>query len=86
MTPRFYRGAAAALVAVLGLLIPGVAAGQTLQPPPRPNTVVRLELSNLSPRVVTVTSVPVLRVIGRVVNVGDHPISQIGRASCRERV
>ena len=42
MTPRLSRGAAAILVAVLGLLIagvlPGVAVGQTLQPPPRPNT------------------------------------------------
>lgn len=81
MTPRLSRGAAAILVAVLGLLIagvlPGVAVGQTLQPPPRPNTLARLELSDLSPRVVTVTSAPVLRVIGRVVNVGDHPISQL---------
>src|SRR6185437_6654226 len=81
VTPRLSRGAAAILVAVLGLLIagvlPGVAVGQTLQPPPRPNTLARLELSDLSPRVVTVTSAPVLRVIGRVVNVGDHPISQL---------
>ncbi|MDQ3899587.1 MAG: hypothetical protein M3319_03770, partial [Actinomycetota bacterium] len=77
MTRRLRRGAAAVLVAVLGLLIPGVAAGQTVQPPPRPNALARLELSDLSPRVVTVTSAPVLRVTGRVVNVGDHPISQL---------
>ncbi|HEX6402651.1 MAG TPA: DUF6049 family protein [Pseudonocardiaceae bacterium] len=81
MTRRLHRGAAAVLVAVLGLLIPGVlpgvAMGQTRQPPPRPNALARLELSDLSPRVVTVTSVPVLRLTGRVVNVGDHPISQL---------
>jgi hypothetical protein len=80
VTRRLHRGAAAVLVAVLGLLIPGVfpgvAEGQTLQPP-RSNALARLELSDLSPRVVTVTSVPVLRVTGRVVNVGDHPISQL---------
>ena len=81
MTRRLHRGAAAVLVAVLGLLIPGVlpgvAMGQTQQPPPRPNALARLELSDLSPRVVTVTSVPVLRLTGRVVNIGDHPISQL---------
>jgi Family of unknown function (DUF6049) len=80
VTRRLHRGAAAVLVAVLGLLIsgvlPAVAMGQTLQPP-RPNVLARLELSDLSPRVVTVTSAPVLRVTGRVVNVGDHPISQL---------
>jgi hypothetical protein len=77
---RLSRGAAAVLVAVLGLLVgvvPGIAAGQTRQLPPLPNTLASLELSDLSPRVVTVSSAPVLRVTGRVVNIGDHPISQL---------
>ncbi|HWR49288.1 MAG TPA: DUF6049 family protein [Pseudonocardiaceae bacterium] len=38
----------------------------------------RLELSNLSPRVVTVASAPVLRVSGRVVDVGDRSITELG--------
>jgi hypothetical protein len=80
VTRRLHRRAAAVLVAVVGLLIfgvvPGVAMAQTLQPP-RPNALAQLELSDLSPRVVTVTSMPVLRVTGRVVNVGDRPISQL---------
>ncbi|MGH3719593.1 MAG: DUF6049 family protein [Pseudonocardiaceae bacterium] len=70
------RSAAAALVAVLGLLMPGVAAGHSAQPP-RPNVLVRLELSDLSPRVVSVDSAPVLRVNGRVVNVGDRSITAL---------
>ncbi|MGH3867771.1 MAG: DUF6049 family protein [Pseudonocardiaceae bacterium] len=77
------RGAATVLVAVLGLLMPtvagitGTAAGQPGQPQ-RPNVLARLELSGLSPRVITVTSAPVLRVSGRVVNIGDRPITALG--------
>jgi hypothetical protein len=89
VTPRLSRGAAAVLVAVLGLLVflavPGiaegqpVAAGQAHQPPPRPPApLARLELSDLSPRMVTASSAPALRVTGRVVNVSDHSISQLG--------
>ncbi|MGH3688384.1 MAG: DUF6049 family protein [Pseudonocardiaceae bacterium] len=75
-----YRGAAATLVAVLGLLMPGVAAGQSRsvgQQPPPLNVLARLELSDLVPRVVTVASAPVLRVTGRVVNTGDRPITTL---------
>ncbi len=81
------RGAAAVLVAVLGLLISGVAAGQAMgqaisqrEPalPERPKVPARLELSDLSPRVVTVAGAPVLRVTGQVVNVGDRPITELG--------
>lgn len=78
MTRWLRRIAAAILAAILGLLVPGVAAAQTRQPPPGPNTVARLELSDLSPRVITDTSAPVLRVTGRVVTIGDHSISQLG--------
>lgn len=74
MSHYCYRGAAAALVAVLGLLMPGVAAGQQ---PPRLNVLARLELSDVAPRLVTVTSAPVLRVTGRVVNAGDRPITAL---------
>ncbi len=90
--PWLHRGAAAVLVAMLGLLMPGVATGQSAagqsgerqslaQPhsgPQRPNVLARLELSDLSPRMVTVASAPVLRVRGRVVNVGDRPITTLG--------
>jgi Family of unknown function (DUF6049) len=89
VTPRLSRGAAAVLVAVLGLLVslavPGVAEGQPVaaeqgrQPPPHPPApLARLELSDLSPRMVTVSSAPALRVTGRVVNAGDHALSQLG--------
>ncbi|MEO7195156.1 MAG: DUF6049 family protein [Pseudonocardiaceae bacterium] len=67
-------GAAAALVVVLGLVLPGLAAGQSA-PPPRPNVLARLALSDLSPRVITVVSAPTLRVNGRVANIGDRPIT-----------
>jgi hypothetical protein len=93
---RLRRGvAAAALMAVLGLLSPGVATGQSvvtgqssgrLQPPPNPNLLARLELSSLSPRVVTVTSAPVLQVSGRVVNVGDRPITNLAIRLQRDEV
>ena len=77
------RGAAAAVVAVLGLLMPGIAGIASIaaaQPgqPQRPNVLARLELSALAPRVVTVTSAPVLQVSGRVVNIGDRPITTLG--------
>ena len=87
MTPQLSRGAAAVLVAVLGVLlslaVPGIAQGepaaveQARQPPPHPPApLARLELSDLTPRMVTVNSAPSLRVTGRVVNAGDHSISQ----------
>jgi hypothetical protein len=70
------RGAAAILIliGVLGLLLPGIAAAQ----PQRSNVLVQLELSGLSPRVVTATSAPVLRISGRIVNIGDRPITSLG--------
>lgn len=76
---RLHRGAAALLVAVLGLLVLAapVAAGQPTQVQP-PNPLARLELAELSPRVVTTASAPAVRVTGRVVNVGDRPISKLG--------
>ncbi|MBV9729915.1 MAG: hypothetical protein JO309_11030 [Pseudonocardiales bacterium] len=91
MRLSLHRGAAAALVAVLGLLMPGVAAAHSAagpfgsyqelaQPraePPQPTVLARLELSDLSPRVVTIASAPVLRVTGRVVDVGDRPITKL---------
>lgn len=86
MRHALQRGAAAILVAVLILLClflgPGSAAGQTsgvhkLGQPDRPNVLAQLELSSLSPRMITVTSGPVLRVAGRVVNTGDRPITKL---------
>jgi len=71
------RAATAALVSMLVMLMPGLAAGQSAQPQ-RPNGPARLELSDLSPRVVTVAGAPVLRVNGQVVNVGDRPITTLG--------
>ncbi|MGH3831591.1 MAG: DUF6049 family protein [Pseudonocardiaceae bacterium] len=67
-------GAAAALVVVLGLVLPGLAAGQSA-PPPRLNVLARLTLSDLSPRVITVVSAPTLKVNGAVTNIGDRPIT-----------
>jgi len=69
------RSGAAVLVTALGLLMPALAEAQP--PAPRPSVLARLELKDLSPRVITVTSAPVLRVSGRVVNVGDQPITQL---------
>ncbi|MDQ4103841.1 MAG: DUF6049 family protein [Actinomycetota bacterium] len=65
------------MVAVLALLMPGNPVHAAAQPQ-RPNVLAQLELSELSPRVVTVASAPVLRVTGRVVNVGDRPITKLG--------
>jgi hypothetical protein len=81
MRHRLHRGAAALVVAVLGLAMltllgPGVAAAHTGQPD-RPNASARLELSSLSPRLVTASSAPVVRVTGRVVNIGDRTISRL---------
>lgn len=79
---RLLRGAAAILVAVLGLLALGapVALGHSSGqvPPPAQNILARIELAELSPRLVTTASTPVIRVTGRVVNVGDRPITRLG--------
>lgn len=90
MRRRFHSITAAFLFAVLGLLTVGapLAQAQSLAQPPqtqqpptqqpeRPNVLARLELVDMSPRVVTISSGPVLRVEGRVVNVGDRPLSKL---------
>jgi hypothetical protein len=87
MRPRLHRSGAAVLVTALGLLAPGLAEAQSTggqsdprqsdAAQPRPSVLARLELRDLSPRVITVTSGPVLRVGGQVVNVGDRPITQL---------
>ncbi|MDQ4009821.1 MAG: DUF6049 family protein [Actinomycetota bacterium] len=77
--------AAAFLLAVLGLLLLGAPLAQAqppvqqppVQQPERPNVLARLELTDMSPRVVTAFSAPVLRVEGRVVNVGDRLITKL---------
>ncbi|MGA9309277.1 MAG: DUF6049 family protein [Pseudonocardiaceae bacterium] len=77
MRYRLHRGAAAVLVTVLILLGPGVVAALAMGQPDRPNVLARLELSSVSPRMVTSTSAPVLRVTGTVVNIGDRPITKL---------
>ncbi|HEX2300197.1 MAG TPA: DUF6049 family protein, partial [Pseudonocardiaceae bacterium] len=85
MRRRLHSIAAAFLFAVLGLLTVGAPLAQAKLPaqqvpavqPERPNVLARLELTDMSPRVVTVSSEPVLRVEGRVVNVGDRPITKL---------
>ena len=88
-----YRGAATVLVAmlvsagpvllVLILLGLGSTAAQAATPPSvmgqpaRPNVLARVDLSSVSPRMVTATSGPVLRVTGSVVNIGDQPITKL---------
>ena len=73
------RLGAAALVAALGagLLLPGVAVahGERAAQPP---TLARIELTDMSPRIVTTASEPILRVSGRVVNIGDRSITKRG--------
>lgn len=73
-------GATALLAAVVvGLLLPGVAvAFERAGQPERPQTLARIELADMSPRIVTTASDPVLRVSGRVVNIGDRPITKLG--------
>jgi Family of unknown function (DUF6049) len=74
---------AVTVLAALGVLLP-LAQPQTYAgTPPRapsrvPTVLARFELSSLSPRVVTLTSAPVLRVSGRVVNLGERPITNLG--------
>ncbi|MGH3932953.1 MAG: hypothetical protein ACRDTF_23610, partial [Pseudonocardiaceae bacterium] len=82
-TGRFV--APALLVAVLaGPALPGIvglapsASAQPADQPQRPQTLARIELVDMSPRVVTAGSAPVLRVSGRVVNIGDRSITKLG--------
>ncbi|HEY6425542.1 MAG TPA: DUF6049 family protein [Pseudonocardiaceae bacterium] len=74
------RVVAALLAAFLGLLLPGTAGAQQLhsRQPELPNVLARLDLADMSPRVVTVASSPVVKVTGQVVNVGDRPITKLG--------
>jgi hypothetical protein len=84
LSHRTRAGGSALLVALVAvLLLPGVAAGQGRQPadrraPERPQLLARIELATLSPRVVTTASAPVLKVSGRIVNIGDRSLSQLG--------
>ncbi|MGH3937246.1 MAG: DUF6049 family protein [Pseudonocardiaceae bacterium] len=75
----------ALLVAILaGLALPGLlglapsAFAQPAYQPQRPQTLARIELVDMSPRVVTTGSTPVLRISGRVVNIGDRSITKLG--------
>ena len=81
MRPWLHRGAAATVLAVLGLLLaPGVASAEpTMGTAAQPGTeaLARIELSGLSPRIITGSSAPVIQVAGRVVNVGDRPITKL---------
>lgn len=74
-------GAAITLMLVLGMLLsPGMALGhaaRTTQPEP-PQPLARIELTAMSPRLVTATSAAVLTVRGLVVNVGDRSITKLG--------
>ncbi|MGH3751119.1 MAG: DUF6049 family protein [Pseudonocardiaceae bacterium] len=83
MRCRVHLLAAALLVAVLALLAPGAApvalsATQLHTDQSQASMLAVLELAELSPRVVTAASPPVLRVTGRVVNVGDRVITRLG--------
>ncbi|MGH3873823.1 MAG: DUF6049 family protein [Pseudonocardiaceae bacterium] len=79
MTRSAHLIAAALLLAVQAMLAPGIAwADISARQPQRPNVLARLELAKLSPRVVSAASAPVLRIRGRVVNVGDRPITRLG--------
>jgi hypothetical protein len=72
-------------VAVLGVLSPARALAAAQAQPggaaataqPQPGGLVRLEIAQLSPRMITLTSVPVLQLRGRVVNAGDQMISKL---------
>lgn len=81
MRPWLHRGAAATVLAVLGLLLaPGFASAEpTMGTAAQPDTeaLARIELSGLSPRIITGSSAPVIQVAGRVVNVGDRPITKL---------
>lgn len=81
MRPWLHRGAAATVLAVLGLLLaPGFASAEpTMGTAAQPGTeaLARIELSGLSPRIITGSSAPVIQVAGRVVNVGDRPITKL---------
>ncbi len=77
-------GAAALLVAVIGgLLLPGIAlahagVARIAQEPDQPQTLARIELTNMSPRMITAASPPVVTMSGRIVNVGDRSITELG--------
>jgi hypothetical protein len=78
-------GALSLLLSLLAcLLLPGFAAAQSEDSrpqntqPERSRPLARIDLADMSPRVITGASAPVLRVTGRVVNVGDRPITKLG--------
>ena len=85
MRRRLHSITAVFLFAVLGLLAVGAPLALARPPvpqlltqqPERPNVLARLELAEMSPRVVTVSSGPLLRVEGRVVNVGERPLTKL---------
>ncbi|MGH4008467.1 MAG: DUF6049 family protein, partial [Pseudonocardiaceae bacterium] len=81
---RAHLIAAAFLAAVLGLLVPSAASAAVADPTHHgakqlqpTNVLARVELAQMSPRVVTGSSAPVLTVTGQVVNVGDRPITNL---------
>ncbi|MGQ0776453.1 MAG: DUF6049 family protein [Pseudonocardiales bacterium] len=61
---------------IVGLGVPAFAGAQLTGQPQQP--LARIELIDMSPRVLTSGSAPVLRVTGRVVNIGDRSITNLG--------
>ncbi|HEX2297340.1 MAG TPA: hypothetical protein VHH34_02285, partial [Pseudonocardiaceae bacterium] len=84
MRRRDRIGAGALVVALgAGLLLPGVAGGAGVAAAhagraAQPQTLARIELTDMSPRIVTTASEPILRVSGRVINIGDRSITKLG--------
>jgi len=62
---------------LVAVLLPGTATARGEQST-QPQTLARIELTDMSPRVITASSSPVLKVSGRVVNVGDRSITKLG--------
>lgn len=79
------RLAAALSVVVLALLATIVAPGSPAAGAPQQESLARLELDSLSPRVVTAAGPDVLTVTGEVVNVGDRTLSDLAVRVQRDR-
>jgi hypothetical protein len=77
--PRFWRGALARLLTVVGILaglsvsvMPAATAGE-----PGATPFVQVRIDQVTPQVVTTTSEPVVTVAGTLTNIGDRPVHDV---------
>jgi hypothetical protein len=75
--PRFRRAALLRLLAVVGILGPGVVLPTAAAGEPGAMPFVQVRIEQVTPQVATTTSEPIVTVSGTVANIGDRPVRDV---------